>query len=418
MRFAGTPRRRWRLLSSALLLLAGALALARFAPEAGGQSSQALSFTDWSAVEGNVASGTLLGAAVSLSGSHVGPPPASVVDGSSPMFAQAFFSPPLATSDAIEFYGFQGYSYVLQFGAPVRDPVLHLASLASALAFPADTQVTKLSGESTFVVSGSTVTGALNGSTDANGSVMLPGTFTSIPFSATPVFGPSTEDGIDIQVGARALLPGSPPPPEPRTLADLPAPVVGRIVNVEPVKGDVLIAIPVGAGRPAARAAQKGLRFVPLREARQIPVGSFLDTRRGTVRLQSAADRSGRRQAGDFDAGLFQVSQVRAGKRRGLTELRLKGSTFRGCRARRSAATLARRSRRVIRRLRGNARGRFATRGRYSSATVRGTQWSTTDRCDGTLTAVRSGRVVVRDLRRRRNIVLRARGRHLARAPG
>jgi len=30
--------------------------------------------------------------------------------------------------------------------------------------------------------------------------------------------------------------------------------------------------------------------------------------------------------------------------------------------------------------------GRFRTRGRYSSATVRGTDWTVTDRCDGTLT--------------------------------
>ena len=32
--------------------------------------------------------------------------------------------------------GFAGYSYTLAFGAPTRDPVLHVANLASTLAFP------------------------------------------------------------------------------------------------------------------------------------------------------------------------------------------------------------------------------------------------------------------------------------------
>ena len=41
--------------------------------------------------------------------------------------------------------------------------------------------------------------------------------------------------------------------------------------------------------------------------------------------------------------------------------------------------------------------GSFRTKGRYSSATVRGTQWAVADRCDGTLTKVKRGRVSVVD---------------------
>jgi hypothetical protein len=359
-----------------------------------------------------------------LSGSHLGAPPASRVDGSATIFNQPYFSPPLATSDAIELYGFQGYSYTLQFGAPTRDPILHIASLASTLVFPPGTQVSKVSGQSTFVVSGNTVTGALSGSSDANGTVKLSGTLDSVSFSATPVFAAATEDGIDIQVGAppRGTSPGTVPPPgEAKTLADLPPPVIGKVVNVEPVKGRVLIALPVSGSSArsagSVHTAQKGLRFVPLREARQIPTGAFLDTGRGTVRLQSA--RGARRtQSGDFLGGIFQVVQVRRGKQSGLTELRLKGSSFGRCRTagKSGQAVIARRrSRRVIRRLRGNARGRFRTRGRYSSATVRGTAWASIDRCDGTLTTVRRGKVVVRDFRRKRNIRLRSGQRYLAR---
>ena len=80
------------------------------------------------------------------------------------------------------------------------------------------------------------------------------------------------------------------------------------------------------------------------------------------------------------------------------------------------AAARRRLSRRTIRRLRSNAKGRFRTRGRYSSATVRGTSWTTTDRCDGTLTKVTRGTVTVRDLRRHKNITLRKGKSYLAKA--
>ena len=96
--------------------------------------------------------------------------------------------------------------------------------------------------------------------------------------------------------------------------------------------------------------------------------------------------------------------------------MRLKGASFRRCGGTRRASAAARRSSRRIRRLRGSAKGRFRTRGRYSAATVRGTVWTVTDRCDGTLTKVSQGTVVVRDMRRRRNILLRSGKSYLARA--
>jgi hypothetical protein len=207
-------------------------------------------------------------------------------------------------------------------------------------------------------------------------------------------------------------------------LADLPAPELGREVNVQAVRGTVLVGVPAGRARSArAGASQKGLRFVPLEEARQIPVGSFLDTKRGTVRLVSATGTSNRTQRGDFNAGLFQILQSRNRKAKGLTELRLKGASFNSCRKpsrrRRGRATAAGRrklSNRTIRSLRGNAKGNFRTRGRHSAATVRGTIWLTADRCDGTLTKVTRGRVAVRDLRRKRTITLTAGKSYLARA--
>jgi CSLREA domain-containing protein len=204
-------------------------------------------------------------------------------------------------------------------------------------------------------------------------------------------------------------------------LADLPPPVVGEAANVVPVgTGPVFVCVEserVCLAALAAGISQKGEGFVPLSEARQIPVGSFLDTRRGAVRLVSATP-GGRTQSGRFATGVFQMLQSRARRQKGLTELRLKGSSFKRCRARRSGtrAGAAQLSRRTIRRLRANARGRFRTSGRNSSATVRGTVWITTDRCDGTLTKVKRGTVVVRDLRRQRTIVVRAGKSYLAKA--
>jgi hypothetical protein len=198
----------------------------------------------------------------------------------------------------------------------------------------------------------------------------------------------------------------------------LPAPTLGTLANVTPLSGTVTVALPGSTARASATVpGLKGRNFVPLSEARQLPIGSILDTRRGRARLTTARGTPGATQTGEFTSGVFQVLQSRNPRARGLTELRLKGVSFARCRSRK-AAQASRRSRRTIRRLRANANGRFRTRGRYSSATVRGTEWTTTDRCDGTLTAVRRGRVVVRDLRRKRNVLVRAGRRYLARAPG
>jgi hypothetical protein len=48
---------------------------------------------------------------------------------------------------------------------------------------------------------------------------------------------------------------------------------------------------------------------------------------------------------------------------------------------------------------------------------VRGTKWTVTDRCDGTLTKVKRGKVAVRDFRLKKTIILRRGKSYLARAP-
>ena len=68
------------------------------------------------------------------------------------------------------------------------------------------------------------------------------------------------------------------------------------------------------------------------------------------------------------------------------------------------------------RRLWGNGHGRFRTRGRHGTATVRGTCWLTEDRCDGTLVRVKRGLVEVRDLERRKTVMVPAGESYLAKS--
>ena len=71
----------------------------------------------------------------------------------------------------------------------------------------------------------------------------------------------------------------------------------------------------------------------------------------------------------------------------------------------------------VVRRLWAKGKGKYRTRGRYAAATIRGTEWLTADRCDGTLVRVTQGRVEVANLPLRRNVIVRAGRSYLARKP-
>lgn len=177
----------------------------------------------------------------------------------------------------------------------------------------------------------------------------------------------------------------------------VPPPVAGVSVNVAPASGAVRVRLP-GTNR-----------FVSLAELRSVPVGSELDVTRGRVRLTSAAG-GGRTQTGVFYSGRAIVRQLRQAP--SVTTLQLSGPL--ACPSRRSANAAA--AKPPPRRLWGNAKGGFRTRGRFAAATVRGTLWLTEDRCDGTLVRVRSGRVEVLDQVRKRRVTLRAGQSYLARA--
>ena len=131
-----------------------------------------------------------------------------------------------------------------------------------------------------------------------------------------------------------------------------------------------------------------------------VPDGSVVDAREGMVTLSVAADEAGTLHTARFAGAIFTVEQPsEPGK---PTELVLHGGNFRQCDAREGtgarARAAAKRRSPVVRRMWGNGKGRFRTRGQFAAATVRGTIWSVEDRCASTVVKVYEGVVGVRDL--------------------
>lgn len=206
----------------------------------------------------------------------------------------------------------------------------------------------------------------------------------------------------------------------------LPAPVIGKTVNVSLVSGKVFVRLPHGGGGGGGGSTGPG--FVPLTQARQLPVGAQVDARVGTIKLTTASARAGKTQIGTFGGAVFGLAQSTTGPHKALTVLSLLEGAFAGapsyakCRAKAAddgeRGTAAALSSRVLQLLHASASGRFRTRGRYGAATVRGTRWDTADRCDGTLTRVRLGTVAVNDFVRHKTVIVHAGQSYLARAPG
>jgi hypothetical protein len=194
-----------------------------------------------------------------------------------------------------------------------------------------------------------------------------------------------------------------------RAAAAPPVPTFAKTVVLTPISGKVLIRVP---GAPYG--------FVRLASAHTVvPVGTMVDTTAGRVRLTSAdpGPKPAELQSGQFFRGIFRIEQSRTGG--GLVDLVIRDNLTRSACAS-SAAGAARDAavnRRVLGLLRGTAKGRFRTTGRFAAATVRGTDWGVRDRCDGTLTVVRRGVVVVRDFRLHKTVVVSAGHTYLAKAP-
>ena len=142
--------------------------------------------------------------------------------------------------------------------------------------------------------------------------------------------------------------------------------------------------------------------FVRLRNFRVVSFGTELDTTRGKVKLTSHDGSNGFFYEGRF---LLQQALDQVGPRstRKVAQAFLTGGNLAVCGSRSTAGVSAKPKRRPIRHLWGSAKGSFRTKGKYASATVRGTLWETIDYCEGTLVIVLRGRVDVFDLVRHKH---------------
>lgn len=137
----------------------------------------------------------------------------------------------------------------------------------------------------------------------------------------------------------------------------------------------------------------------------RLPLGSVVDATNGHAVITVEVDAQHTVQQAELWEGKFGVFQM---GNPAVTELRLAGGDYSACagtsrkkRARKSAGG-------TVRHLWANAKGRFRTKGRFASATIRGTQWLTEDLCLATRITVAEGIVAVRDFRRAKTRLVRA----------
>jgi Ca2+-binding RTX toxin-like protein len=166
-----------------------------------------------------------------------------------------------------------------------------------------------------------------------------------------------------------------------------PPPIPGESANLSLAGGTVLYKFPDSRD------------FVELEGATQVPVGTQVDTSAGAAEV--TVSRTVALDTSEFYAGVFTVLQRSP---RAIGEIRLNGGSFLDCVS--SFRALAKK--RPTRKLWGRGTGRYRTRGRYSSATVRGTKWLTEDLCDGTRTTVVEGTVIVHDFVRNLDVTVHA----------
>jgi hypothetical protein len=188
--------------------------------------------------------------------------------------------------------------------------------------------------------------------------------------------------------------------------ASLPPPGFGRSVDIGLVSGTVIVTPPAGRS------------FVLGTQDRNVPLGSLIDTTHGRVDLRAAPppSRTGpgataaRVEDAQFYDGSFRVMQSANSP---VAQIRLAGGNASACPApyaagRDDLAPRRTQPHKAVRLLWASGSGTFRTVGRYSAATVLGTQWLTEDFCDGTLTRVTKGVVVVENLATHATVTVRA----------
>ncbi len=179
--------------------------------------------------------------------------------------------------------------------------------------------------------------------------------------------------------------------------AQLPPPVAGESIVASKSRGTVKVKLP-GSDE-----------FFVLQDGQQLPMGTTFDTTHGRVNIRADQGRGVANKKGWFYQGVFKVRQTKGKKP--LTTLTMTGKLQCGGKGKASTALKKKRKRRLW----GNGKGHFRTKGKHSAATVVGTKWLVEDRCNGTLTKVVRGVVKVRDFKKRKTVTVRAGHSYFAR---
>jgi hypothetical protein len=195
----------------------------------------------------------------------------------------------------------------------------------------------------------------------------------------------------------------------------------GETSVVRVLSGEVFVKLPTRTrlGFDGLRAPLQAGGFQPLKGAAAIPLGATVDTTRGEVAIDSAAnsfpasDRRARRQQARLRAALFRLTQKRAKARSAAIPTDVGLLSPPGAEAR-CAGTPAKGT--AVRTLSMVVKGYYRTLGGASTATARSATFNTTDRCDGTLTEVGKGRVTLAVKARKRPVVVRAGQAYLVKA--
>jgi hypothetical protein len=199
---------------------------------------------------------------------------------------------------------------------------------------------------------------------------------TAPPIESGPVGEPSDQPQTATPTPQATVSPTPTP-----TATPTPKPVANKSVGARRISGKVLVKLPGTT------------KFVEL-DPSVIPNGAEVDARKGVVEITRSDGGTAK-----FYDGLFKLSQSG-----GITTLTL-SEKLTGCPKGQQGRLAAAKPK--TRRLWGDGKGKFRTRGQYSAATVRGTKWLVQDGCRFTLTRVAQGAVTVRDEVKRKNVVLR-----------
>ncbi|MDA0180407.1 thrombospondin type 3 repeat-containing protein [Solirubrobacter phytolaccae] len=195
-------------------------------------------------------------------------------------------------------------------------------------------------------------------------------------------------------------------------------PVAGERVNLDVVSGEVYVKLPSSS----RSFKQAGDGFVPLKGQASVPVGSTVDTRKGTVAMASELNGRGAERSAKLSAGIFQIRQQRA--KRGTsasvsTDLVLQSAPGAEAACARSSRSgpIKGRSRNTVRSLTATTeKGFFRVIGGAAITTAPDATWATRDRCDGTRTDVGKGRVAVYDRETKRTVRVPAGRSYLVKA--